>query len=357
MKVIQTTKPGSIPASDNLVFGETFSDHMLSVSWDVEKGWKTPVVKPFENLSLHPAVCALHYGVELFEGLKAFYGVDGKIRLFRPIENMHRLNNSAKILSLPQVDPQELLECVKELIRVDREWVPKASESSLYVRPTFIGTQESLGVKVTNKALLYIITCPVGPYFSTGLFSPVSLYANPRYVRSWFGGTGDAKIGGNYGPTIRVANKANAIGLSQVLWLYGPEHMITEVGTMNVFVHWINEYGEPEIATPPLDGLILPGVVRNSLIELFREWGTHKVVERNITMNQLLSALREERLKEVFGSGTACVVCPVNAIQYLDEKLHIPTMDTGAEVAKRAYEELNDIQYGRRDHPWTVMID
>lgn len=357
LKKTLTKEPRPLPPSKGLVFGEQFADHMLTAEWHAEKGWSAPEIKPLENLSLHPGASVLHYGIELFEGMKAFCGVDGKARLFRPMENVKRLNSSAVTMCLPEVDSEEFLECLKELVRVDRRWIPKDEDCSLYIRPTYIGTQGALGVKKSKSALLYVVTCPVGPYFSSGLFSPVSLYANPKFVRSWIGGTGDAKIGGNYGPTIRIQEKASEKNCTQVLWLYGPDHQITEVGTMNMFVHWINEAGEPEIATPPLNGLILPGVVRKSLIELARQWGTHKVVEREVSMNQLIVALKEERVQEVFGSGTACVVCPVEEIQYLDEVLEIPTMQTGAKVAKRAYQELTDIQYGRTKHEWALLVE
>jgi branched-chain amino acid aminotransferase len=334
---------------------------MLLANWTRDKGWDHPKIVPYGNFSLSPALSALHYSTECFEGMKAFKGVDGKIRLFRPIENMKRLNRSAVYASLPEFDSEEFLECVKDLVRIDKEWVPSPTENiehpSLYIRPTFIGTEPFLGVREPHSALLYCITSPVGPYFESGTFSPVSLYADPSFIRAWPGGAGESKMGGNYGPTIRIQKIAESKGYTQVLWLFGDNHELTEVGTMNIFVHWINESGEPEIATPPLNGTILSGVTRMSLLDLAKTWGTHKVVERVITMEDVRRAVKEERLKEIFGAGTACVVCPVDKITFLEENLHIPTMDSGAEVAQRCLKELTDIQYGHVEHEWAVIVD
>ncbi|XP_064399610.1 branched-chain-amino-acid aminotransferase-like [Halichondria panicea] len=347
-----------VKSPNDIVFGKNFSDHMLIASWTKEEGWMKPKIVPYGNLSLSPALSALHYSTECFEGLKAFYGVDGKIRLFRPLENMKRMNSSAAAASLPEFDGAEYLECIKDLLRVDKDWVPKMDGCSLYIRPTFIGTEASVGVKPSNSAMLYTICGPAGPYFSGGAFNPVSLYADPKYVRAWPGGVGAFKMGGNYGPAIRIQGHATAKGCDQVLWLYGDDHQITEVGTMNIFVHWINEDGDPEIATPPLDGTILPGVTRMSLLELGATWGTHKVVERRMNMKDIIKAVEEKRMKEMFGAGTACVVCPVDRILYMDKSIHIPTVETGGEVAKRYYKELTDIQYGRApNNDWTVTVD
>ncbi|XP_053546665.1 branched-chain-amino-acid aminotransferase, mitochondrial-like isoform X2 [Bombina bombina] len=236
-------QPKKKPDVGSLVFGKAFSDHMLTVQWSNEKGWEKPTIKPFQNLSLHPATSALHYSLQLFEGMKAYRGVDNRIRLFRPMLNMERMHRTALRCSLPAFDKAELLECLRKFIEVDQDWVPHSTEASLYVRPTFIGTEPSLGVAKPNHALLYIITSPVGPYFPTGGFSPVSLLADPQYVRAWVGGVGNFKFGGNYGPTIFVQNAAIKEGCQQVLWLYGDDHLVTEIGTMNFFLYWINEQG------------------------------------------------------------------------------------------------------------------
>uniref|UniRef100_A0A8C6VQ64 Branched-chain-amino-acid aminotransferase n=1 Tax=Naja naja TaxID=35670 RepID=A0A8C6VQ64_NAJNA len=254
----------------------------------------------------------------LFEGMKAYRGVDGKIRLFRPRLNMDRMLRSAARATLPGFD-KELLQCIQKLVEVEKEWVPYSTSASLYIRPTLIGTEPSLGVKKPSRAILYVILSPVGPYFSSGAFNPISLWADPKYVRAWKGGTGDCKLGGNYGSSIYAQREAMELGCQQVLWLYGDDHQITEVGTMNLFLYWRNEDGEDELATPPLDGIILPGVTRQSILDLARKWGEFKVSERYITMSDLTTALKEKRVKEMFGAGTACVVCPVSTILYLGE--------------------------------------
>ncbi|XP_077024336.1 branched-chain-amino-acid aminotransferase, cytosolic [Tamandua tetradactyla] len=337
------------PDPSTLTFGSVFTDHMLTVEWSLEFGWEKPHIKPLQNLSLHPGSSAFHYAVELFEGLKAFRGVDNKIRLFRPNLNMDRMYRSALRTTLPVFDKEELLECIQQLVKLDQEWVPYSTSASLYIRPTFIGTEPSLGVKMPSKALLFVILCPVGPYFSSGSFNPVSLWANPKYVRAWKGGTGDCKMGGNYGSSLFAQREALENGCQQVLWLYGENKQITEIGTMNLFLYWINEDGEEELATPPLDGIILPGVTRQSILDLVRTWGEFKVSERYLTMDDLTAALEGNRVREMFGSGTACVVCPVSKVLYEGETIHIPTMENGPKLASRILNKLTDIQHGRQE--------
>ncbi|XP_049639778.1 branched-chain-amino-acid aminotransferase, cytosolic isoform X3 [Suncus etruscus] len=344
------------PDPSNLVFGTVFTDHMLTVEWSLETGWEKPHIKPLQNLSLHPGSSALHYAVELFEGLKAFRGVDNKIRLFRPKLNMDRMHRSARRATLPGFDQEELLECIKQLVKLEQDWVPHSTSASLYIRPTFIGTEPSLGVKKPSKALIFVILSPVGPYFASGTFNPVSLWANPKYIRAWKGGTGDCKMGGNYASSLYAQCEAAENGCQQVLWLYGEDNQITEVGTMNLFLYWINEDGEEELATPPLDGIILPGVTRQSILDLARTWGEFKVSERYLTMSDLTSALKGGRVREMFGSGTACVVCPVSEILYKDQTLHIPTMDNGPKLASRILNKLSDIQYGKEESDWTELV-
>ncbi|XP_056309553.1 branched-chain-amino-acid aminotransferase, mitochondrial isoform X3 [Danio aesculapii] len=344
------------PDPSTLVFGKQFSDHMLTISWSAAGGWENPQIKPFQNLSLHPACSALHYSIELFEGMKAFRGVDNNIRLFRPMLNMERMHRSAERSCLPLFDKTELLKCINKLVETDQEWVPYSTDASLYIRPTFIGTEPSLGVSRAGHALLFVIVGPVGPYFATGSFNPVSLLADPRYVRAWRGGVGEYKMGGNYGPTIAVQNEAAKQGCQQVLWLYGESEEITEVGTMNLFIYWTTKKGEKELVTPPLDGVILPGVTRQSLLDLAREWGEFKVTERRVFMKELLGALDEGRVLEVFGSGTACVVCPVGSLLYKGQTYQIPTMKNGPDLAKRFHKDLTDIQYGRLQRDWAPLV-
>uniref|UniRef100_A0A3Q0RUY2 Branched-chain-amino-acid aminotransferase, mitochondrial n=1 Tax=Amphilophus citrinellus TaxID=61819 RepID=A0A3Q0RUY2_AMPCI len=346
------------PDPSTLLFGKQFSDHMLTINWSEKDGWEAPQIKPFQNLSLHPASSALHYSIELFEGMKAYRGVDNHIRLFRPMLNMERMHRSANRSSLPLFDKGELLECIKKLVDIDQEWVPYSQEASLYIRPTYIGTEPSLGVSRPGKAMIFVIISPVGPYFATGSFNPVSLLADPAFVRAWKGGVGAYKMGGNYGPTIAVQSEAVRRGCQQVLWLYGEDEQITEVGTMNLFIYWTNKEGGEikELVTPPLDGIILPGVTRQSLLDLGRSWGEFKVTERTMDMKELLGALDAGRVLEVFGAGTACVVCPVGSLLYKGKTYQIPTMQNGPDLAKRFYKELTDIQYGRTPSEWAPLV-
>ncbi|KAJ8392333.1 hypothetical protein AAFF_G00076970 [Aldrovandia affinis] len=343
------------PDLTNLVFGTVFTDHMLTIEWTSSGGWQKPHIGPFRNLSIHPACSALHYAIQLFEGMKAYRGPDNVLRLFRPLLNMKRMLKSAERACLPSFDVEELLECIRRLVQVDQDWVPQSDSASLYIRPTFLGTEPSLGVKKPSRALLYVILSPVGSYFSTGA-KPVSLWADPKYIRAWRGGTGDCKLGGNYGASIYPQYEAVDFGCQQVLWLYGEDHQITEVGTMNLFLYWVNEHGEEELATPPLDGVILPGITRQSILELTRKWGVFKVSERYLTMADLRCALKEDRVKEMFGSGTACVVCPVGRVLYQGENLLIPCLGDCPPLASRLLKELTDIQYGRTPNDWAYLV-
>lgn len=339
---------------DECKFGKEFTDHMLSIEWNKDEGWNRPVIQPLQNISLHPATAVFHYATELFEGMKAYRTPENEISFFRPQMNMDRMLRSAHKACLPQFDGDEFLKCIAELVRVEQEWVPNSRNASLYMRPTFIGTEPTLGVDKSGSALLYCILCPVGSYFSTGTFEPVSLMADPRYIRASKGGFGAYKLGSNYGPTIRVQEEASKKGCEQVLWLYGDDHKITEVGTMNMFIHWYNENGEKELATMPLDeGIVLPGITRQSILDLTREWGDFKVTERTVTMSDLTKALSENRLIEMFGAGTACVVCPIKRILYIDQPLYIPTpVDS---LALRLYKSLGAIHYGDVKHDWTYI--
>ncbi|XP_037616080.1 branched-chain-amino-acid aminotransferase, cytosolic [Sebastes umbrosus] len=338
---------------DEVPFGTVFSDHMLTIEWSKSEGWQAPHIKPFGNLSLHPASSSLHYGIQLFEGLKVYRGDDNQLRLFRPMLNMNRMSNSAKRACLPAFDQSELLECIKRLLEIDQSWIPHSKSLDLYIRPTFIGTGHYLGIKKPVNALLYVILTQMGTYFEFGS-EGMSLWADPKYTRAWKGGTGNHKLGGNYGCSLAAQYEAEDYGCLQVLWLYGEDHQITEAGTMNIFMRWINEDGEEELATPSLDGLILPGVTRQSILDLARKWGEFKVTERHLTMSQLCSALKQQRVKQIFGCGTASLICPIGRIVYQGENLHIPCQDT--QLTSRIVKELKDIQYGRTPSDWTMPV-
>lgn len=357
LQVQMTKEPQKKPnPSESLLFGKTFTDHMLIVEWSGTTGWGLPQIQPFQNLTLHPACSALHYSLQLFEGLKAYKGRDQQVRLFRPWLNMERMLSSARRLYLPSFDKLELLECIRRLIEVDKDWVPDGAGTSLYVRPVLIGNEPSLGIGAASRALLYVILCPVGSYFRGDAMNPISLLADPTFIRAWVGGVGNHKLGGNYGPTVVVQQEAQKKGCEQVLWLYGPDHQLTEVGNMNIFIYWTHEDGVLELVTPPLDGIILPGVIRRSLLDLAETWGEFRVVERKITMKQLQRALEEGRVREVFGSGTACQVCPVNGILFEGKQLHIPTMENGPELILRFQKELKAIQDGTKPHEWMLKV-
>ncbi|KAJ8245837.1 hypothetical protein GJAV_G00260830 [Gymnothorax javanicus] len=347
----RSPKPKPDPSS--LEFGKHFSDHMLTIKWSESKGWDVPQIHPFRDISLHPASSVLHYATELFEGMKAYRGVDNRIRLFRPMLNMQRMYRSAERSCLPLFDQAELLECIKKLVEVDQEWVPYTTDASLYIRPALVGTQRSLGLAKPQHALLFVIISPSGPYFSTGGFTPVSLLADPRFVRAWRNGVGEFKVGANYGPTIALESEAKQQRCQQVLWLYGEEEEITEAGAMNLFIYWTDKSGEKELVTPPLNGIILPGVTRQSLLDLANEWGEFKVTERPLRMRELLEALESGRITEMFGTGTASVVCPIGSLFYKGKTYKIPTAKNGP--AMRFHRELTDIQYGRKTHEWTQL--
>ena len=347
------------PDPQSIAFGQLFTDHMLEVEWSA-KGWSTPKISPLHNFTLHPSAKVLHYANTLFEGLKAFRGVDNKVRLIRPEMNMKRMLSSARRLAFPTFDPNELLNCLKKLVTIDADWVlPAETNCSLYIRPTMIATEASLGVATGSSGLLYVILSPVGSYFGTGSeIKPVVLMADPKYVRAWPGGTGDSKLGSNYGPTCMIQQKIAAqLGCSQILWLFGPEEKLTEAGTMNVFVA-IKNPKDPNVIdlfTPPIaDGLILPGVNRDSIIKLTQSWPGINLVERAVTMKEVLLALENGSLVEIFGAGTACVVSPIGGIHYNGRQIDIPTSSDG--LTARIYKAMTDIFYARVQHEWNEQV-
>lgn len=342
------------PAWDKLLFGHHCSDHMIKVRWTKADGWDTPTIVPVHNFSMHPYSKVFHYAQELFEGMKAYRGPDKRIRLFRPDMNMKRMRQSAARLCLPDFDGDELIEIMKQLLQIDESWVPPIeTNASMYIRPTLMGTEPTLGVQPSNEAMLFVVMGPVGPYFSTSQVKPVSLMANPKYVRAWPGGSGDSKLGSNYAPTLKAQQEALKRGHQQVLWLYGDDHQLTEIGTMNIFLFSKRRDGTLELATPPLtEGLILPGVTRFSLMDLARSYGEFDIVERVIRMQEVEDLIAEGRLLEIFGAGTACVVSPIGEIGFEGKTLTIPP----PKLSLRLLKELTDIQYGLKPHPWSVVV-
>ncbi|KAI8889335.1 branched-chain amino acid aminotransferase [Backusella circina FSU 941] len=356
------TKP--LLEESELVFGKNFTDHMISVEWDAENGWSAPLIKPYGKLELEPSAVVFHYGFECFEGMKAYKDAEGRTRLFRPEMNMDRLNTSSARLGMPTFDPEELINVIAQFLRIEDRWVPSKRGYSLYLRPTIIGTQSSLGVRAPDSALLFVIASPVGPYYSTG-FNAVSLMASTQYVRAWPNGTGDSKVGGNYAPCVKPQAEALAQGYQQNLWLFGPDNQVTEAGTMNFFMLWENpNTGRRELVTPPLNGLILPGVTRNSILELVKSWehttGIY-MCEENITMADILQASQENRIIEMFGAGTACIVSPIKRIGFNGMDIHIPLDPSNPEsqagpLTKQINDAIMDIQYGVVKHPFSRLI-
>jgi branched-chain amino acid aminotransferase len=284
---------------------------------------------------------------------------DDSIRLFRPEKNMERLCRSMDRLHMPggDFDHQELIKCISALVKLDKDWIPYGEGYSLYIRPTVIATHKFLGLAAPDSLLLYVITCPVGPYYKSG-FDPIRLTADTDYVRAWPGGTGNAKVGGNYASTMKAAADAEKEGYSQILWLFGDNDEVTEVGSMNVFFYLVNkETNRPELVTAPLTrGDILPGVTRASILDLARSWGDFDVSERFLPMAEIVEAAEENRLLEVFGAGTAAVVSPVSCIQYKGKDIDIPAVGG---LTKRVWDEITGIQYGKIEGPpgWSVKVE
>ncbi|KAK4113567.1 branched-chain amino acid aminotransferase II [Canariomyces notabilis] len=353
-----------VPDEDTACSGnETIcTDHMITVTWDASSGWSAPELKPYGPLSLMPTASVLHYATECFEGLKAYRGYDGKLRLFRPDCNARRMLMSTLRISLPGFDPAELEKLIMALVAVDgTKWLPKSRPGSyLYLRPAVIGTQPQLGVQAPKEALLFI-TASFMPRMDTPP-GGMKLHTNPEdMVRAWVGGFGYAKVGANYGPSLLATVEARERGFTQILWLYGPEGYCTEAGASNFFVVWRSKEGRLELVTAPLDDkLILDGVTRRSVVELARERlaGELEVVERRYTIDEVLEADREGRLVEAFAAGTAFFICPVSQIRHRDTDVHIP-MGKGeiGQYTAKIKGWISDIMYGNEQHPWGVVVD
>ncbi len=346
-------KKKKVVIPDELPFGRYFSDHVFEMDYIASKGgWQEPKIKDLENLSIHPAAMVFHYGQALFEGLKAYNMVDGRVALFRPDKNIERLNNSARRLCMPEVDSELLLNQMIELVKLDKDWIPKRPGYSLYIRPFMISTEACFGVRPADEFKLMIILSPVGPYYPEG-FKPVPIMVVDKYVRSVRRGTGEAKAAGNYAASLIGQDEAKHEGFTQVLWLDAIEQKyIEEVGAMNIFVRF-----KDEVATPNLSGSILPGVTRNSVIQILRDWG-YNINERPISIHEMVDAYGKGELLEVFGTGTAAVISSVNKLRYHDQLMTFKENEAG-ELALKLYDELTGIQYGRiKDrYGWMTYID
>jgi branched-chain amino acid aminotransferase len=332
------------PDDDSLGFGTLFTDYMFNMDYDLQKGWHNPRIEPYGSIVMDPATMFLHYGQGIFEGLKAYRTESGRIQLYRPQENISRLNRSCRRLCIPEVDEDFALDAMKQLIELEKDWVPGAPETSLYIRPTIIAMDPFLGVRASHTYRYFIILSPVGAYYPEG-FNPIKILVTSDYVRAVRGGVGEAKTPGNYAASLLAGEQAHDAGYTQVLWLDGVEQKyLEEVGSMNIFF-----VIDDEIITPALNGSILPGITRKSVIELAKHWN-EKVSERKISIDELMQAHTAGRLKEVFGAGTAAVISPVGQIKYKDQVITINDNQTGP-VAKKYYQAITDMQYGKADDP------
>jgi branched-chain amino acid aminotransferase len=360
LSITKTTSPKTFPPPEELVFGKTFTDYMLTVEWTEEEGWGKPEIKPYQDLHLDPAAAVLHYSFECFEGLKALKGEDGVVRIFRPDKNMARMNKSGARICLPTFEGEEMIKLLKTFVDLERDSIPQKKGYSLYLRPTFIATNSELGVKHPSKALLYVIACPVGPYYSGG-FKAVRLEASNEKVRAWPGGVGDSKLGANYAPTVLPQKTAASKGYDQILWLFGEEDLVTEAGTMNAFFAFKDSNGKKELVTAPLDGTILEGVTRDSILELAKqrldpnEW---TVNERYFSMKEVVDRAQKGELLEAFGAGTAAIISPIKEIGFNGNSINVPLQDgkEAGPIAESVHKWLTDIQYGVEKHDWAVVV-
>lgn len=352
IRIEKASKLKNKPADQSkLGFGQIFTDHMFIMDYETGKGWYDPRIVPYGPLALDPSTMVLHYGQAIFEGLKAYHAADGRVLLFRPNKNMERINNSNVRMSIPPIDEAFCVEAVKKLVEIDKDWIPTAPGTSLYIRPFIIATDPFLGVRASNTYKFIVILSPSGAYYASGL-NPVKIMIENDYVRAVRGGTGFAKTPANYAASLKAQVVAHDKGYEQVLWLDGVERKyIEEVGSMNVFFK-ING----EVVTPSLDGSILPGITRDSVINLLRHWGL-KVTERKILAEELFEAAANGKLDEAFGTGTAAVISPIGELCWNDKVIRITGGKIG-EVSQKLYNTITGIQNGtvKDEFNWTTEV-
>ena len=349
--VTKTTHPGTLPPADTLGFGSVFTDHMFVMDYTDKDGWHDARIVPFGPISLSPSASVLHYGTEVFEGLKAYRCPDGTVQLFRPWDNVARLNKSCDRLSLPQLDPDDALQGIKALVALDQDWVPSAPGTSLYIRPFLYSTDPDLSLHGVHAASFVVILSPVGSYFKNGL-EPVKIMVETEDVRAVRGGTGEAKCGGNYGAANRAGDRAIEKGFSQVLWLDGVERKyVEEGGGMNVMFKI-----DGKVVTPMLTGSILDGITRRSCIALLKSWGV-PVEERLLSVDELFDAAKAGTLEEAWCVGTAAVISPIGELNYQGQGYVVNGGRIGA-LSQKLYDELTGIQWGQKDDPfgWTCPV-
>ncbi len=348
----RTKTPKTKPDYNNLGFGRYFTDHMFLMNYEEGKGWHDARIVPYAPFELEPSCMVFHYAQEMFEGLKAYMTSDGKIQLFRPDKNIERMHNTNERLCIPQIPNEDVLQAITETVLFDRDWIPTKVGTSLYIRPFIIATDPHLGVHPSHTYVFCIILSPVAAYYAEGI-NPVKIFIEHDYVRAVKGGTGFAKVGGNYASSLKGQEKAARLGYSQVLWLDGIyRKYIDEVGAMNVFF----VIGD-EVVTPSLsEGSILPGVTRASCIELLKSKG-YKVSERKISVDELYEAYDRGELKEAFGTGTAAVISPIGSLDDENKKALINNGEIGP-ISQMLYDTLTGIQWGNLPDPfgWIKVI-
>ncbi|MFD1065919.1 branched-chain amino acid aminotransferase [Oceanobacillus locisalsi] len=336
------------PQDDQLTFGKIFTDHMFVMDYSEPFGWHNASIVPYQPLQIEPSAMVFHYAQSVFEGLKAYRTDNGNIELFRPEKNMERLNKSNDRLCIPPIDEEFALKAIKQLVSIDCDWVPHTEGTSLYIRPFIISTEPYIGVSASVSYKFIVILSPVGAYYKEGI-NPVKIAVENEFVRTVKGGMGEAKTGGNYAASLKAQELVAKTGYTQVLWLDGIEKKyIEEVGSMNVFFK-ING----EIITPELNGSILSGITRSSVIELLQHWGI-PVTERRISMEELYEAYQNGEVEEAFGSGTAAVISPIGELKWDDKQLFINNGETG-EISKKLYDTITGIQYGHIADPFNWM--
>lgn len=340
IKVILTDSPKQKPVDESaLGFGRIFTDHMFLMDYEAGKGWHNARIVPYAPFDMDPACMVLHYGQAIFEGTKCYRRADGGLQLFRPSDNLARMSRSAERMGMPALDEDIALEGLKKLVSIDADWVPHRNGTSLYIRPTMISTDVGLGVHASHKYLFYIILSPVGAYYKEGL-KPVSIYIEDEYVRAVRGGVGFTKCAGNYAASILAGDIAEKKGYSQVLWLDGVEQKyVEEVGSMNMMFAYGNK-----IVTPRLNGSILPGITRDSILKLARQLG-YEADEARLDINEIFADAKSGKLTEAFGTGTAAVISPVGSLCFRDEKITIGDGSIGS-ISQKLYDTLTGIQYG-----------
>lgn len=333
--------------NDDIQFGKLYSDHML-VAYYEDGEWKQPEIVPYSNLSFSPATSFFHYGQAIFEGIKAYKDPEGNPIIFRPYDNWKRFNRSAERMGMPYVPEEIFMEGMKQLIELDKDWVPTGQRTSLYIRPFMMAVDDFIGIRPTEKFMFMIITSPAGPYYA----KPVSIYVHERYVRAFPGGIGFTKAAGNYGASMYPMTEVRKMGYDQILWMDGIEHKyVQEIGTMNVFF----KLGDT-IVTPEIGETILEGITRDSVVTLLRDKG-YTVEERPLSIDEIDAAYEAGQLMEAFGTGTAASIAPIADLTYKGKKMELPPVDTW-EAAKFLLEELNDIRYGRKEdlYGWVHRI-